>query len=66
VNNIEESKLIVLNSKDADLLNGDFLSHVRFNFRDVLRRRAIYYVGVSLMSAEIPCSFYNINVNTLT
>jgi hypothetical protein len=24
VNNIEESKLIVLNSKDADLLNGDF------------------------------------------
>lgn len=64
---IEEHKLIVLNSKDGIKLNGEYLSHVRFNFRDILKKEDdIFYVGLSLLSAEIPCSFYNVNVNNAT
>jgi hypothetical protein len=55
-NSVIEHKLIVLNSKDGDKLNGEYLSHVRFNFRDILKE-VIFYVGMSLLSAEIPCSF---------
>lgn len=61
---IIESKLIVLNSKDGDKLNGEFLSRVRFNFKDILKKEDdIYYVGATLSSAEVPVSFYNINSN---
>ena len=63
-NSIIEQKLIVLNSKNADKLNNEYLSNVRFNFRDILRRDVdIFYTSVALLSAEIPCSFYNININ---
>jgi hypothetical protein len=66
-NSIIEQKLIVLNSKNSDKLNGEYLSNVRFNFRDVLKRDPdIFYTSVALQSAEIPCSFYNINVNNQT
>jgi hypothetical protein len=66
-NSVVESKLIVLNAKDGDKLNGEYLSHVRFNFKDILKKEEdIFYVGLSLLSAEIPCSFYNINVNDAT
>lgn len=64
---IVEHKIIVLNSKDGDKLNGEYLSRIRFNFRDILKKEDnIYYVGITLLSAEIPCSFYNISVNNQT
>jgi hypothetical protein len=56
-NSVIEHKLIVLNSKDGDKLNGEYLSHVRFNFRDILKGDEIYFMWVCLLSAEIPCSF---------
>lgn len=64
---IIESKIIVLNSKDGDKLNGEYLSRIKFNFKDILKKEDdIYYVGATLLTAEIPCSFYNINVNNQT
>ena len=64
VNYIIENKLIVLNSKDADKLNAELLSDVNFKFKDILKAEEnILYVSCSLLSAEIPCSFYNININ---
>lgn len=67
INSVIESKLIVLNSKDGVKLNGEYLSHIKFNFKDILQKDSdIFYVGLSLMTAEIPCSFYNLNVNNST
>lgn len=64
INSIIENKIIVLNSKDGDKMNGDLLSNVRFNFRDILKKdKDIYYVSCSLLSCEIPVSFYNVNIN---
>lgn len=64
ISSIIENKIIVLNSKDGDRLNGDLLSDVRFNFRDILKKdKDIYYVSCSLLSCEIPVSFYNVNIN---
>lgn len=66
-NSITEQRIIVLNSKNADKLNNEYLSHVRFNFRNILQKESgIIYTSVALSSAEIPCSFYNINVNNQT
>jgi hypothetical protein len=43
-NSVIEHKLIVLNSKDGDK-NGEYLSHVRFNFRDILKGRRYILCG---------------------
>jgi hypothetical protein len=59
---INENKLVVLNSKEATKLNGEYLSQVQFNFRDLLKNEEdILYAGLALLSAEIPISFYNVH-----
>lgn len=59
-----ENRLIVLNSKDAILLNGNQKSNVVFNFKDVmLKSNDIIMVTMSLLDAEIPASYYNVNSN---
>tara|TARA_R100001224_G_C4024256_1_gene150384 strand:+ start:964 stop:1911 length:948 start_codon:yes stop_codon:yes gene_type:complete len=64
---IIENRLIVLNSKDAILLNGNQKSNVLFNFKDVmLKSNDIFTVTMSLLDAEIPASYYNVNVNNAT
>lgn len=64
---ITEQKIIILNSKDAIKLNGEYLSYVSFNFRDILKRdEDIYYTSIAVLSAEIPFSFYTVNENNNT
>jgi hypothetical protein len=63
-NSVIEHKLIVLNSKDGDKLNGEYLSHVRFNFRDILKGRRYILCGYSISRNTV--FFYNINVNNST
>lgn len=59
-----DRKLIVLNSKDAQRQNGAYLSSLLFPFTDILKRESdIKYATIGLLSAEIPVSFYNININ---
>ena len=59
-----DTRIVSLNSKDADKNNGALLSNVNFRFPEILREEAdILFTTVSLYSAEIPCSFYNININ---
>lgn len=64
MNYIIDTKNITLNSKDGMRINSDNLSSVVFSFKDVLKNeKDILYTTVGLYSAEIPVSFYNINVN---
>jgi hypothetical protein len=66
-NYIIENKLIVLNSNDAIKLNGEYLSNVNFPFTDILKKDTdILYTSCALLTAEIPVSFYNININNFT
>jgi hypothetical protein len=63
-----ESKIINLHSSNGIKNNGSFLSDVYFPFTGVLKEDpTILEVNLSLQSAQIPFSFYNINVynNTL-
>lgn len=61
---IDDRKLINVNSADSQQINGDYLSDVNFNFRNVLYREDdILYSTIDLINAQIPCSFYNVNVN---
>ena len=67
-NIIVESKLIVLSSKDGEKLNGSMNSNVLFNFKDImLRSNDIFYTTLAILDAEIPASYYNVNLsNSLT
>jgi hypothetical protein len=58
-----ESKILNLNSSYAIKNNGSFLSDVFFNFNGILKEDPdILEINLSLQSAQIPYSFYNINV----
>jgi len=60
---IRETKLINLNSDNANKLNGNFLSAVQFSFVGLLTDdSSIRNVYVSVQNAQFPYSFYNINV----
>jgi len=64
---VVDSRLINLNSKDAVKSNGAKLSDVYFKFRNVFREDDdIYYITCGVLNAQIPVSFYNINVNNQT
>lgn len=61
-NIITESKLVSLNSQYAILNNGSYLSDVDFTTNKLLiPDDSIINVELSLIHAEIPVSFYNIN-----
>lgn len=58
-----DQRLIILNSDHATLNNGDFLSSVNFKFTGLLADDPdIEEITVSVQNAQIPISFYNINV----
>lgn len=61
---IREKRIISLNSNNATVYNnGTYLSDVSFDFLNILTPdKSIAYVECGLGSAEIPCSFYNIDV----
>lgn len=63
-NIIREKKIISLNSSSATrYLNGTFLSNVVFDFLNVLSPDdSIVYVECGVGNAEIPCSFYNVDI----
>ena len=64
-----ESRLITLNSEDAQKLNGDYNSNLFFNIPNIVDENPdISHLEVSLDSATIPVSFYLINdvTNTLS
>ena len=61
---VSRSKLISLHSVDGEQLNSDFNSNVLFNFTDVVKRHSnTLYLTISVHSAEIPYSFYNVSEN---
>lgn len=58
-----EQQLINLSSDNATLNNGTFLSDVNFNFVGLLKDdKDVEMVEISVQNAQIPISFYNINV----
>lgn len=58
-----ENKIINLNSQNATKRNGDFLSSVYFDFKGLLTDDPdVKSVSVSVQNAQLPYSFYNINV----
>jgi hypothetical protein len=64
-----ESRLITLNSEDAQKLNGNYNSNLFFNIPNIVDESPdISHLEVSLDSATIPVSWYLINdlTNTLT
>lgn len=61
---LKERRLINLNSEDATFkYNGTFLSNVLFSFSNILREeRNVVYVEGGVLNAQIPVSFYAINI----
>jgi len=61
---VREKRLISLNSNNATrYLNGDYLSDVVFDFTNILSPSDdISYVEVGVGNAEIPATFYNIDI----
>lgn len=58
-----EQRLVILNSNNAVKNNGDYNSDVVFNFTGILTDDPdIKEVQVSVQNAQIPMSFYNVNV----
>ena len=58
-----ETMLINLNATNATQNNGTFLSNVYFNFKNVIQDvDNLLEVEISVANAQIPFSFYNINV----
>jgi hypothetical protein len=56
------TKIITMSSSNCERLNGEFISNVRFGFSHVLAAaNHIHYNTVSIQSAEIPHSFYNVD-----
>lgn len=59
---VSRSKLVSLHATDGEQLNGDFNSDILFNFTDVVKRHSnTLYLTISIQSAEIPYSFYNVS-----
>lgn len=59
---IVENKLITLNTRYAQRLNGTYLSDVIFPFRGILKEEdAIINSNICIMNAQLPVSFYTIN-----
>lgn len=59
----DETILINLNSINAIQNNGSYLSDVYFNFKNILKDiDNILEIQVAISNAQIPYSFYNINV----
>lgn len=62
-NTYDETILINLNSINAIQNNGTFLSDVYFNFKNILKDMDnVLEIQVAISNAQIPYSFYNINV----
>lgn len=60
-----DQRLIILNSDHATQNNGTFLSDVNFRFIGLLQDDAdVEEITVQVQNAQIPISFYNINVYT--
>jgi hypothetical protein len=58
-----DQRLIILNSDHATLNNGTFLSDVNFKFIGLLQDDAdVEEITVQVQNAQIPISFYNINI----
>ena len=58
-----DQRLITLSSDNAILNNGSFLSDVNFTFVGLLKDdKDIEMIEISVQNAQIPISFYNINV----
>lgn len=58
-----DTRLVNLNSAYCERQNGDYLSDVRFNFTGLLQDDPdIQEVQLQIQNAQIPYSFYNINV----
>ena len=63
LNQTTSTKLINLNSLNATKLNGSFNSNLYFNFKGIITPDpTIDKLTISVHNAQIPCSFYNINV----
>ena len=61
-NTILEHKLITLNSRYANKINGTYNSSVIFNFKGILTDEDdIISSNICIMNAQIPVSFYTIN-----
>lgn len=61
---VSRSKIVSLHAIDGEQLNGDFNSDILFNFTDVVKRHSnTLYLTISIQSAEIPYSFYNVSEN---
>jgi len=61
-NSILEHKLITLNSRYANKLNGTYNSNVLFNFKGILTDEDdIISSNICIMNAQLPVSFYTIN-----
>lgn len=61
---LKERRLINLNSEDATFkYNGSFLSNLSFGFSHILKEeRNVIYVEGGVLNAQIPVSFYAVNV----
>lgn len=61
---VREKRLISINSSSAtQYINGSFKSNVVFDFRSILKPEpSIIYVESGVQSAQIPASFYNVDV----
>lgn len=61
---VREKRLISLNSSSAtQYINGSFKSNLVFDFRSILKPEpSIIYVESGVQSAQIPASFYNVDV----
>ncbi len=60
----QENRLITLNSKDGEKINGTYLSNINFNFSGLLQDD-IYLVRtyITVLNAQFPVSFYIIDDN---
>ena len=57
-----DSRIVILNSAHAILLNGSYKSDVNFNFTGLIKQEDnIQQIQISLVNAQIPYSFYTIN-----
>jgi hypothetical protein len=62
-NQVAESKIITINSSNAEKLNGSNLSNIIFNFKDVVKTTTDTTHTISLQSVEMPFSIYNVDYN---
>lgn len=61
---IVDTKIISLNSEDGIRLNGTNLSNIKFDLPNLITdNKNVYHRQISLLNAQIPFSFYNVNSN---